>query len=481
MMPSHNTKLFSNAFYLMSGRFISRLLQFVLFVYGSRLLGPGGFGVFCFAFAAAGVMSVFMDLGVSNYSVQQMSRDRSLIPVYTGGGLLVRCGMVGVGLFFLMTAGFALGKDASTLWVLLIMGGMAALDSFTSQFSAVFQAVERMEYQAAVFVTSNLIFSVGGIVCITFFPSPEVLAAMFFLGALLRLSLSAYWHQKKFYPPCRPAQKYFLIDMLKKGSPFALVSIFINIYSYIDSLILSAYASNETVGYYNAAYRLFEAPLFVTDSLTTALFPAVSKLYREDRQSLQKLLSGLIQKAVPLAMGVSLATAFLSGDVIRLLFGTQYDPAARVLPILMFTLIIIAPNTILGASLRAMDRQKLSAWMAGLACLLNVGLNLFIIPRYSYMGAAWTTLATEFFVLMVYFPLVWRIVGPLIDFFYVVKMIAYGAAVWAFFHLTGGLGFYGQAGLGLVAVMTMLFFFGFFKLDELLALARKRGPKQGWA
>ena len=478
-MSGQNTKVFSNSFYLMTGRFISRLLQFILFVYGSRLLGPSGFGVFCYAFAAAGIMSVFMDLGVSHYSVQQMSRDHSLIPVYTGSGLLVRSGMVGMGLFFLMVSGFALGKDASTLWVLLIMGGMAALDSFTSQFSAVFQAVERMEYQAVIFVTSNLIFSVAGIICISFFPDPKALAVMFFMGALLRLSFSAYWHQKKFPPPCRPTQKYFLIDLLKKGSPFALVSIFINIYSYIDSLILSAYASDEIVGYYNASYRLFEAPLFVTDSLAIALFPTVSKLYREDRRSVQKLLSGLIQKAVPLALWVSLATAFLSGDVIRLLFGAQYEPAARVLPVLIFTLVIIAPNTIIGTSLRAMDRQKLSAWMAGLACVLNVGLNMVVIPRYSYMGAAWTTLATELFVLAVYFPLIWRIAGPLIDSFYVVKMIAYGAIVWVSFHLTGGLGFCWQAAFGLVSGMTMLFFFGFFKLDELPALICKRGPAQG--
>lgn len=258
--------------------------------------------------------------------------------------------------------------------------------------------------------------------------------------------------------------------------PFALVTIFVSIYYYIDTLILSVYCENDVVGYYNASYRLLEAPLFIISSVTTAIFPAASKLYGKDKIELANMVRQAFQKALGFGFSMSLVVAWLSYDLIELIYGKEYLPSAAVLPILIYSVAIIMPSTICGTTIRAIDMQSISAKVTGIGALLNVVLNLILVPKYSLYGAAWTTLGTEIFVLAVYAYLVWHYIGPVINLNTIFSLLGLNALFAGFLWVSGPAGFWFQLIGSVILFFPFMIAVRLIKIEELKSLINRKLP-----
>ena len=430
------TTIVRNTAVMMAARLISRVFQFFLLIYAARILGAADFGIFSWAFALTGLIAVFMDPGLSRYTVQQLSRSQNEIPVYFGGNLVIKTVLVLAGLLALFIIGHAMGRGQQAIQAALLLGAMAGVDSFGRCFLMVFQAAQRMDYEALAISAAGVLFTLLGLLALYLMPNLAVLCATFLLGGLFRLGISIGIYRGRFPKPVYSLDFQFLIKLLKNGLPFALTTVFVTVYYYIDTIILAAYASDQAIGYYGAAYRFVEAPLFLAAALTTALFPAASRLYGKDKEHLREVIGQIFPKMMALGLSVALVISFLAEDLVVLFLGDQYGPAAKVLPVLIFTGAIIMPSTVLGTTMRAMDRQGISAVVTGLAAAMNIILNLIFIPRYTIMGAAWTTLATEAFVIVIYFAMVRRHVGCILPWGSVLSVLLFGTGLSGCLYLT---------------------------------------------
>lgn len=390
-------------------------MQFFLYIYAARVLGVDLFGVFSFGFAVVSLLSITMDLGVSNYMVQQLSRDSGKTARYTGAGLAAKSGLIGVGLVLILMVGVVMQKEGEAMWVLLILGTGSVLDNITALFYATFEAREEMHYPAGIIAVSNFVMSATGLALLFFRPHLLGFCLVFVLGAFLRLVLSGIWSIRRYGFPKFPDGWDPIFQLVRQGLPFAMVTIFVSIYYYIDTVILAAFCDNTTVGHYNAAYRLLEAPLFISQAVTTALFPAASKLFSRNREELRRLTAQAFQKTWAFGLSVALATALMAENLIDRIYGDAYGPSGALLAILIFSVAIIMPSTICGTTIRAIDKQRVSALVTGIGAALNIVINLILVPHYGAAGAAWATVATEVFVLVVYVGLVWRYVGPVFN------------------------------------------------------------------
>lgn len=421
---------------MMAGRLISRVFQFFLLIYAARELGAADFGIFSWAFALTGLVAVFMDPGLSRYSVQQLARSQKEIPLYFGGNLVIKIVLVLAGLLALFIISYAMGRGQQAIQAALLLGAMAGVDSLGRCFLMVFQAAQRMDYEALAISAAGVLFTLIGLLALYLMPNLAVLCGAFLLGGLIRLGISIGIYRGRYPKPTYSFNFQFLTKLLKNGFPFALTTVFVTVYYYIDTIILTAYASDQAIGYYGAAYRFVEAPLFLVASLTTALFPAASRLYGKDKEHLREVVGQIFPKMMALGLSVALVISFLAEDLVALFFGEQYGPAAKVLPVLIFSGAIIMPSTVLGTTIRAINRQGISALVTGLAAVLNIVLNLIFIPRYTIMGAAWTTLATEAFVIVVYFAMVRHYIGRILPWGAVLSVLLFGAGLGACLYLT---------------------------------------------
>ncbi len=444
-----------NTVWLMAGRLVSRVFQFLLIIYAARVLGVGRFGVFSYGLALISLVSVFFDMGVSSYCIVKTSKDRGQMPIYTGASLVLRTYLGIIGLVLVVGFVKSVGREPEAMAVVLMLGVQAIFNSLTAAFSSELQSRERMNEEAILTTVSGLTTTVVGFALLWAYSDLLLFATAFAFGAAVKFGFYGWWCVRRYGRPVLIHDRGFMLELLKGGVPFALVTIFVTVYYYIDTLIIGLYEGDKAVGLYNAAFRMLEAPLFLISAFTTAIFPSISRMSMEDRDGLKGFIEQAFLRGAALGLFIALTVAFFSKELVSILYGRDYLEAAAVVPPLVFSIGLIFPSTILGTTIRAIGRQWVSAWVTGLGALLNIVLNLIFIPRYSYRGAAWTTLSTEVFVLLVYAVLITRWLGSPIRTTSVIKLSVVNLILFAFLFATTGFGMWLQL-VGCVLIFPIL-------------------------
>ena len=97
------------------------------------------------------------------------------------------------------------------------------------------------------------------------------------------------------------------------------------------------------------------------------------------------------------AVLIIVAVVPFSKQIVLFTFGPEYDDSAVLLPWLLGALVFILPNGVLNQEATARNRESVYAVAAGGAAVVNIGLNLVLIPKFGGLGAAWATIVTEMF------------------------------------------------------------------------------------
>jgi O-antigen/teichoic acid export membrane protein len=175
--------------------------------------------------------------------------------------------------------------------------------------------------------------------------------------------------------------------------PFALGAFLTNLYFRADVPILSHFRPFQEVGWYQFAYKPFEALQFVPLAVQAAVYPLLGVYYKQGGPLLGIAYERFFKVLVLLGWPLTVGTFVLVHPVGRLfrLF-PQSEPSLRILSL---GIVFLFVNSAFTAMLYAIDRQDLFAWTTGIGVVVNVGLNLALIPLYGYLAASGTTVVTE--------------------------------------------------------------------------------------
>jgi len=372
----------------------SNVLLFLLGFLAARALGPAPFGEYSTAFAFVGLFRILPDFGMSYASTLAISRDRSLAERLLGGLLGFQA------VLSVITVALCLGIGATryrgvTWFALVILSVDLVLKSFKSTLRWALKALERFGTEAVSLLAERTLLLVLGV---------SVLAAgqgvrgfvLVFLGVRLldTSALSAYVQRKVL--PLRPRYDPALWwELLRKGLPFAYAGAMITLVFQVDTVLLEAMRGPTEVGWYRSPVLVLEGLTLVPRILGYALIPTmaawaatrpegVTELYR--RGSKYLLLVGL-----PIA-----AFGVLESDrFIRFLFQDAYAPSAAASRILLPAAAFMFLSNFGETTLACVNRWGNIVVVSTLALVVNVALNLALIPRLGFVGAAWATLATE--------------------------------------------------------------------------------------
>ena len=223
------------------------------------------------------------------------------------------------------------------------------------------------------------------------------------------------------------------------------------IYFKIDTILLSILKTGSDVGIYNAAYKVIENITFFPGMMMGLIFPIMSRDIFHDKESFRSV-SDKTFKIFLIFRGSSPGgTLFLSGGIINLIGGAQFMAATNTLRILIFALAFIFFSNFFNNILIAGNFQKKLVWALAGCAIFNIVSNLFIIPIYSYDGAAVTSVLTEFSVAAVTFYLTYKHVKYLPKLENVGKILISGAAMAFFLFISKGENFFISA-LGSAAI-----------------------------
>ncbi|NYB26596.1 MAG: flippase [Methanobacteriaceae archaeon] len=386
-----------NTSVLYVAQIITYVLGFFITIYTVRYLSVDDYGILAAALALTGIYVVFGDLGLSTLTVREVVRDKSLTQKYVGNTTIMK---LFLSLFtFLLTVitVYIFGYNEATITVVYILTIAFIFNAFSSIFYSIFQAYQKMEYQSVATILNSVVMLIGTLLAI--YLGLDVIAfALVYLAAnainFLYVLVTYAW---KFYLPNVEMDLDFWKPTIKEALPLSITSIFAVLVFRIDSVMLSVMSGMEAVGFYNAAYRLMEALIFFPAVYTTAIFPVFSTLYISSKKPLKtaylKSFKYLTILSLPIAVGITL----LAEPIILLLFKSEYIPSILTLQLVVWVLPFIFVNYIQGSLLTAMNRQVTVLKITAASLVLNVGMNLALIPTYSYLGAALATVITEIF------------------------------------------------------------------------------------
>ncbi|OGZ58094.1 MAG: hypothetical protein A3B96_02460 [Candidatus Spechtbacteria bacterium RIFCSPHIGHO2_02_FULL_43_15b] len=195
-------------------------------------------------------------------------------------------------------------------------------------------------------------------------------------------------------------------QILKVAWPIALSIALTLIYFKIDTIFLSVMKPPEHVGIYGAAYRVLESLIFFPAMFAGIMMPILSKEVTKSLKDFNNVLAKSLKAVSVFAFPTAVGGILLSYSIVSLIGGKEFLAAGLTMQILFIAIGLIFFGNILGRAVIALDLQKKATAAYLFGVVLNVALNIIFIPKYSYLGAAWTTVVTELMIVAFLFLLV---------------------------------------------------------------------------
>jgi O-antigen/teichoic acid export membrane protein len=384
-----------NTLYIFAGRASNVVFLFLLTLVVSRQLGPALFGVFSFLTAVVVAANCFSNLGLDTWMVREVTKTPSQGKLYLSNilGLKIGTSVVTILLIFLIFRTTDLPETTlSLLWLLSISLLFNTISQTLWHYGNCFK---EFIYHSVLWATSNIIKAGTGIALVLLFHEIEPLIWGIVVAEAIALIISFCVIRNRFGAFVPEFQFMVWKNFLVRSAPIAMGMIFSVLYFRLDIVMLQLMTGEKIVGFYSAAYRLFEVAVVLPHSFMLVIFPTLVEEYDSDQSQFKNRFKKVLVLYSLIGGGIALVLWSFSHEIIRAIYGDKFLLSADILEVLSWVILLFFINFFLSNLLIASGREKINAWNLVGATVLNISLNLILIPNYGAIGAAWATLFCE--------------------------------------------------------------------------------------
>lgn len=363
------------------------------------------FGMYGALLSFSFLLNILLDLGITNYNNRNISQNHQLLSKYFANIVVLKFLLAGLYAVITFSVGAILGYDGERMHILTFL----VLNQFLTSFTLYLRSnIAGMQMH-----TLNSLFSILDkalmiIICsvllwgnisdqpfqIEWFVYGQTAAYLLTMLVCFVIVL-----RKSKFPRLRFDRLFFLV-VLRQSFPYALLVLLMSAYTRIDQVMLDHLLRPDgpaQVNIYYHGFRLFDAANQFALLFAVLLLPMFSKMIIE-RQNVHELtrLSALLLFVPSLVLAV--ASFYYRSEIMELMDYNETVESARVFSILMFAFLGMAATIIYGTLLTANGSLRQLNITSAIAVLINVVLNLILIPPYKALGAAVSALATQGFV-----------------------------------------------------------------------------------
>ena len=374
---------------MLAAKVVARLIALVTVIATLKWLMPAPYGTFTTLINYTAIVSVVLDLGFNVLYVREGARHPADIQRYLRNVMSLRLVMA-VGGFAVLAIALAIAGLSS----LLVPGFLLmVLTSYSTLLRNTLYAVQRLAYEAVAVVLESVVLL--ALVLIGIKIGAGVTYFVWAYAAQYAFSCAYFaivlWWQKIAVVGWK-LEPQLVRDWFFQGLPFALTFVLTILYFKIDQPLVYAIRPHAEAGWYAAAYKPFEALLFIPMTLLSVVFPVLSVYFRERPQELTDAVSRFFKALLVIGWPIAVGLFVLAHPLTTMFLYPQSEPALRILALALA--IGFVNNAFIGA-LSASDRQLSFTWAAGWSLIANLALNLILIPFFGYIGASWATVLTE--------------------------------------------------------------------------------------
>lgn len=393
-----------NTFWLFFGEIIGRLAKIAIVIYAARVLGVENWGVFSYTITVAAVFMIFSDIGLNAILTRETSKNPELREKYLSTALFIKIALLvfSASLIIFVAPNFTKLEQAKPL--LLLAALLFIIDNLREFGFSVNRALEKMEQEAFVKILINFLMTALGFFFLIKFTSPSSLLIAYIIASFIGFLLILWFLRNYFKNLIHHFNKKLIKPILSSAWPFALFGLLSTIMINTDILMLGWFKTAKDVGLYSIAQKPIQIFYIIPILITTAAFPAIAKLAQKDDTRLRNIMEKSISFLLMIGLPIFAGGLILGKEIITVLFGNEYLLATAPFKILLITILIFFPITLINYAIFAYDKQKSIVKFLVVGALGNIALNYLLIPNYGIIGAA---IATVFMQILIN-TLIWQ-------------------------------------------------------------------------
>lgn len=439
-------------------------------------LGQEGFGKYATILAFFSFFTAIADLGLGSVTAREISREGADETKILGNVVALRLTSSITILLLSPLALFFFGYSFDVEIGILIAALAMVFSTLSFVLNAIFQKNLAMDKVAMVEFLGKVL-QVGLIIAIVQGDLGFLPIACTLIASLSFNALTAFYLSRRYATFRLRFDITYWKEFLRHSLPMGITAIITFSYFKMDTILLSVMQSNADVGIYNVAYKIMENLIFFPSMLAGLILPLLSRFIFTQRAHFEEIANKTFKVFLLIVVPIIVGTWFLAPSIIAIISGSAFEASVPVLRILIFALGCIFFGNYFNMLLVVGNAQKKLMQTLILAAIFNISLNLFLIPHYSYIGAAWTSLATEALVVLLTSFLAYRYIHYVPSFENGKRILFSGSVMAGALFFLSSYSFVVAGIVGVAVYVAMLWLTRAIHADEIASLFQKDGKE----
>ena len=395
-MTLTKTKIASNTIYQIIGRLSTSISTLIVTAMITRYLGVKSFGEYSIVIAFLTIFYTLSDFGVNSVLIREFADDLSYANTNFKKVLSLRI-VFGVLLMILAIVVVFFMPYRNEIKTAIYIGlPLLIFNSISKAASLIFQSFLQYKYQS-ISMGVGAIFStiLIGFVVLSPIQSLSLIILATVVGSFISPLISIYFLREYLFSDSSFIDFVYWKKILLDSFPFGIALILNTFMIQADRILLSIISSEESVGIYSLAYRIFEIVLILPTFIMNATFPVLVVLRKRDSVKYTKSIYTLLKFMIFVSIGTSLIATYFSKLFIPMIWGSEMTNSFVPFNILMYGAVFFFVSAPLSWIKLVEGKDKFLPYIYGFGFILNLILNIIFIPIYDYAGAAYITILTE--------------------------------------------------------------------------------------
>ncbi len=389
---SGGARIFDNISVLAIAQAVAMVTGFVSTAWVARSIGPEGFGIIGFGTAFVSYFALFIVLGTDYYGNREIAQnpDRAEELASKIIGLRFVLAVVSLSGYFLLIYLIDRSQPVKIVMALQAIGPVFTVIAI----DFIFEGRQRMRALALRVAGSSML----SMVCLLLLVRD--LSDLYFAAAIpvLATAIGTFWlaalAHRQIVPLRLKLQPSVLSQLFRDCAPIAVSGMMIALFLNIDIVMLGFLRSEAETGLYTGMVRLYTLTFALGNLVMTAFRPALAAAF-PDRDSMTRQYRINVMMVVLFGFPIVAGVIAFPSEIIALIFGAGFVGGAEALVILQAAALTGYIGIAATAALVAWHDHVAQMWFHAMAAVVNIALNIYLIPRYGIEGAAWATLIAQ--------------------------------------------------------------------------------------
>jgi len=390
-------KYFKNTSWLFGEKILRMVIGLFVGIWVARYLGPEQFGLFSYAQSFVGLFAAVATLGLDGIVVRELVKDESRRDELIGTAFWLKVmGAFCVLLILAIAVNFT-SNDSYTNTLVFIIASATIFQSF-NVIDFYFQSKVLSRYVVYANVISLLLSSIVKVALILsdaplmafawviLFDS--VVLAFGFIYFYIYHSIHDISIDSKFKIQNSKFNKSIALELLRDSWPLVVLSMAAMVYAKIDQVMILEMIDAKSNGLYSASNRIYDVLVAFSPILAYSFQTALINSHQQSIEQFEKRLIMLYSFAIWTILPISIVISVNSHEIIDIVFGESYLGAGEALQIYIFCAVFAFIGGVSSRWFIIYNYQKYMTFYLILSAILNIVLNLYMIPKYGIYGAS---------------------------------------------------------------------------------------------